>query len=502
MPSPTLWSPAAGGAPLRIRKRTAWIAVPVTLVSLSLLLTLDHASFLVAAPVLAIINIAVWFLVALWNRDGVLPVFEVGTICVAVTTLYSSYPLFAFLMADGSWTTLSDNRLQQWNPDFEALGRFAWRHVVYLGTFALVYQMVRGRASGALVPVKPLARHDTVVVVWLFFVLTTYFAAIWVLSGISYRPSYEDVRLGLVGVPRDLPYALQQISHNLYGMVPILKLCGIALLIQHWRYPASRLVLAVWLLGEIVLTAVRMGARSEAVILLLATALLYHRLVRPLSLRTVITAAATLVALVLLYGFGRDFANASAAIRNASYWSAANEFQILLGTAYDLHMQQATGELETVPWQVYASDLLMLIPSQLLPFAKIDPAEWYVGLLNLQGQQGLMFGVIAQAVIGYDWLELLVRGAVLGALFAFAHRMYARRAASFWATLLYLYLCLWSYYTFRASTFYFVYVILYRFLPTVIVVRAAAGLVRWAALAARPAPALLPDSRGPSCAGS
>ena len=487
---------------LDIRSRTLFVGIPTTVISLMMLLAVSDEARMLTAAVLAIANIAVWFLVILWNRDTAPPIFEVGTICVGFTALYSIYPLFAFLMAGGIWTPLSDSRLQQWTPDMHALGRFAWRYVAYLGAFAGMYLALRGRASATAISMRPLSRSGALVVVWLFLALTTYFAALLIVYGVSYDPSYQDVQLGLVGVSQDLPYLLQQISHNLRGVLVILKICGVALLMHSWRSPLSRTLLAIFLVAEVVATGFRMGARSDTVILLIAVALLYHRIVCPLSTRIIAAAGVGLLCLALLYGFARDFARAGTAARSASYWSAANEFQILMGTGYDLHMRNVTGALPPVPWQVHASDLLRLIPSQALPVAKVEPADWYLEQLKLQGKDvGLMFGVTAQSVIGYDWIDLVARGALLGALFAVLHRLYVANATSFWASVLYLYVCLWSYYTFRASTFYFLYVILYRFLPTMIAVRVGAGLVRQVCAKYAPAqqPATLSSS---SCAES
>ena len=54
---------------------------------------------------------------------------------------------------------------------------------------------------------------------------------------------------------------------------------------------------------------------------------------------------------------------------------------------------------------------------------KIDPADWYLEVVGIQGTgQGLMFGVIAQSIIGWGAVELALRGIALGTLFALMHR--------------------------------------------------------------------------------
>src|SRR5262249_7449970 len=99
---------------------------------------------------------------------------------------------------------------------------------------------------------------------------------------------------------------------------------------------------------------------------------------------------------------------------------------------------------------------------QLLPFAKLDPCLGYDAVYGFG--LGCMFGIASTT-------ELAVRALLLGAIFGVLHRWYVNHQSGYWATLFYLCLCLWSYYTFRASWFYFVYSIAYRFVPMLIGVR-------------------------------
>jgi hypothetical protein len=89
-----------------------------------------------------------------------------------------------------------------------------------------------------------------------------------------------------------------------------------------------------------------------------------------------------------------------------------------------------------------------------------------------------MFGVMSQAAIGLDWIEVALRGALLAACLAFMHRWYVRHALGFWPTLFYLFVSVWIYYTMRASTFYFLYNIVYQFLPLMVLTRLVDVLLR------------------------
>src|SRR5437588_11332669 len=98
-----------------------------------------------------------------------------------------------------------------------------------------------------------------------------------------------------------------------------------------------------------------------------------------------------------------------------------------------------------------------------------------------------MFGVMAQAVVGLGWIEVVLRAALLGVLAAAFHRWFTRNAHRFWVTLLYLYVTIWIYYTFRATSFWLFHSVVYEFLPVMLVVSLLAVILQ--RVSSRKAPA-------------
>jgi hypothetical protein len=143
-----------------------------------------------------------------------------------------------------------------------------------------------------------------------------------------------------------------------------------------------------------------------------------------------------------------DFSQADAGI-----FSGGNEFQGLLGTAYDVLQRKTDGA--HLPWYLYINDIITVLPpQQLMPFEKIAASEWYLREIGFSGTgQGFMWGVISQSIVGLDWLELALRGAILGYILARFHRWYLKHQSGFLTTLLYIYFCIKVYYTFRDTTF-------------------------------------------------
>jgi hypothetical protein len=144
--------------------------------------------------------------------------------------------------------------------------------------------------------------------------------------------------------------------------------------------------------------------------------------------------------------------HADYAVEGGGYLSGPNEFQAMLGTAYDVLERKNSGTY--IPWYLYLNDVMnVLPPQQMLPFEKVDGPEWYLREIGLSGSgHGYMWGVITQSIVGLDWLELALRGGLLGYVLARFHRWYIRRQSDFFATIFYMYLCLNIYNTFRNTT--------------------------------------------------
>ena len=217
-------------------------------------------------------------------------------------------------------------------------------------------------------------------------------------------------------------------------------------------------VLFAWIVAEVIQTLAIRGARTGLVLFLMAAALYYHRMIKPFSMRFLISSGVSLFALFIFLGFYRMYFDLEAlqidlSGADAGIFSVGNEFQSLLGTAYDVLQRKEYGTY--LPWYLYFNDFVTILPpQQFLPFEKVPGSEWYLREIGLsETGLGLMWGVITQSIIGLDWIELALRGGILGFLLAKLHRWYVRYQTGFVATLLYVYLCLRVYYTFRDTTF-------------------------------------------------
>jgi hypothetical protein len=423
----------------------------------------DHRALL--APIVVVAIVAVFYVAVLVSRDGKLPVFEAATLFVAATAAYTIIPLVQFLMGGmmaGPW---GDPRLYVWEPTPQEFGGFAWRHVVLLCSFVFPYLLVRGRRLYPLRDVYVPGRELFVsLVLWIAIVSLFFFTLEWYIG-----PQVSVYEGGTGAESRQLPHFVLQFANVLSIVRFTMKQCLVVMLVARWQRRLWRFVLFGWLAFEVVHVVVRMQGRTPAVLLLLTAIVSYHRLVKPLRVgRAAVIAAVVLIA-ILGYGAMRDIHEVG--VDRRSVWGSPTEFQILYGTAYDIHMKKKMGELPPVPPQLYFFDFYRIIPSQLLPFYKWDPSDWYLGVIGLSDSGvGLMFGFIAQAELGRGFIEVAIRGMLLGLFYAFAHRTYHRYSISFWGTIAYLFLLSWSYFAFRSTSFDILYRFVYYFVPTVLLV--------------------------------
>jgi hypothetical protein len=424
---------------------------------------------LIVTPMLAIAWIATIYLLTLWARDGSLPLFEAGTLCMLAITLYGVLALAGFFLMHGQWDPFSDGRLRPYAFIPSELGLFGWRYVVYAATFCATYLLVRGRAkvrSTAFILPNTASQRAIYVV---FFALYACKIALKVVY--DYDPddfSYTDLGGSVArSMAKVIPYFILQIGHNVLGALFVAELGVMMLLAAQWRKRWCRYVLGAWLAYEFMDTVIKLGSRGRLVLLLVSAGVLYHRLVKPVGFRGLMIAGSLLLTAFLILGALRVVSSSEERTERSQHiLTGANEFQGLFTTAFDIHKRKELGEMPEVPWQVYVSDLYFVIPSQFLPFEKIDPSLWYIDVIGQTGQGiGYMFGVMAQAALGFGWIELALRGAVLAAVLALLQRWYVRHALYFWPTLLTLFVSIWTYYSMRATTFYFEYFVLYHFVP-------------------------------------
>lgn len=406
------------------------------------------------------------FVWVLWRKgSGLIPWFEIGSVYVTVVALYMAFPLIGFVMLGGTYTPLSDSRLINLAPDPHEMGTVAWLYVCHLLGFACVYLGVRGRLPVVRLHPRPPSVVAVLALVTAYLLIVGFEIGLGLFYNTaagSYAESY------LVG--QRLPLVVAQLLDHVRGMKYPLSLAVMAVLFTSYR--TSRPVIIAWLVLATSLGLARMGSRTDVVLLLLSATAMYHMLVAPLPARFVAGIAAAGLLGFLAFGIVRG----GNIVTNP--FSGTTEFEVLFANA--IHLARINRTIHDFPVALYWADVARLVPQQLVPFDKLDPAGWYVARFFPQyaaSGGGLAFGTIAEAVLTGGAVSALARGAALGLCFATIHRACLRHAHSFWAFVFYIWIMSLCYHSFRNTTFSLAVLIGYRFLPAVLAVTVLTTLV-------------------------
>ncbi len=416
---------------------------------------------LVAMPALTVLAIGLLFILTLAELDSEVPIGEIGAFFVAAVTLYAVFPLVGYLLRDMSFTRQNDPRLYYYQPGPQEMGLQGWRYVAYLLPCAAAYLMARGRTPLRADPLEApepgvfkAALVTTAALQILLFVYSLFY-------GVD-AASYAEKAQATAAMASQVPLGLLQVASHMGLAMITLKMLIMVILFEDYR--KYRAAIWIWLLAEAVLSVLQLGARSPLIFVILSAVFLYHRQVRQIRFWP----AAAMIAAALfgyqLFGLVRSFGTSS--IAGFNLLTGPGEFESHFATGFDIVRRRNVGSLPPVPLQLYFGDFLALIPSQILPFQKWTGAVWYLDILNVRSTgYGLTFGAIAESAIGFGWFDLVLRGAVLGSVFGWMCRWYARRGASFWVTALYLYLAVNCYNSFRSSSFYWIATLWLQVLP-------------------------------------
>lgn len=389
---------------------------------------------------------------------------EIGTLYAAIVALYVVIPLAAYLARGMTFTILNENRLFGADPIPEEIGLVGWWHVAHLCAFCLAYRALRGRDPSAAAGPPP-SRLRLLVALSLYALVTAYLVLIgrlFDLSAADYEESYV--------VLRRLPLLLAQATVHLDGIRLTLELVLLCLLFGDYRRYRPILFAAYALVAAA--TILRLGSRTEFVVLSAAYLLLYHQRVRPVSLARMallgLAAMAFFQAAGTLRGHVLEY--------DSDVWRRPfeynNEFEAVFANAFDLWRLRESGAIGRLPLGFYLVDLLAFVPQQISPIAKVSPSDWYIQTyypIAASGGSGYAFGTIAESILGGGWLDLLLRGALLGALAARLHHWCVRRR-TFWPGLVYLWASVQIYHAFRNTTFCLLGLFVYRVLPVVLAI--------------------------------
>jgi len=467
-------APHAGTS--RISLRFAAAVVGIYLVALLVVAfagALDAASRQVLWPVAATLaSVAVLVLTIRW-RDRFASYFEIGVVYAGVVALYAVVPPVIAMITHFEFSPDRDGRLSAGQPTPPQVASIIWWYAIYAAAFCAFYLLARPRHSLPIAPDRfrgwavPISAAILLVVAKLFDVVV---ALLFGAPGGTYSESYLFAR--------GLPVLWRQMANVFQGMEITLQIVILAALFCHYR--RTKWIILIFVAALVCWTVLRRGARTDLAIVVIAAMQLRDLLVRRISFRAIAAAGVAGFALFLAISVLRT--ESAFRMPTAEELSVSGtDFEGIFDTAYDLkYLQQASGAFRGKPALLFA-DVAGVVPQQFLPFPKTSAALWYVityyPTIFAEGG-GLAFGVVAEAIVGYGAIELLLRGAFVGILLALLQRWYVRGRGGVIFMAFYVWMTVMSYQMCRNTTLSIVSQTLYRFVPAVVATLLLAAALR------------------------
>tara|TARA_B100002019_G_scaffold131625_1_gene113098 strand:- start:15800 stop:17170 length:1371 start_codon:yes stop_codon:yes gene_type:complete len=425
-----------------------WISL-LTIIFAYLSFTFSEHFFLLFS-MFSLITIGLVFLFYLIRIEGRLEVFDAGAILIAITILYSFFPLLSFAVNGFEVNIFTEGRLRSYRISSQEMAAHSVNHLIYIFALTLSYMYFR--------PQKNLISFEN----QSFEPINSSEIFIGILFYIALNVA---LTLLLYAFPEDPPYFVRQILNNFSALTFVMSIWFFALTLINRKNKFFASLLFIYLFYEFAKVILGLSGRSWFFIHMLGLFFLYHRIVKPFSGSQIFYIFLIALSSFLLFGYIRT--GQAAILSVAGFFTGNEEFSSLFATSYDLKIRlQEFSINETVPFSVTNFDYIALIPSQFLPFEKIDGPSWYIRLIGLQGTgYGAGFGVISQSIVGFGKLELIIRGILIGFIFSFLHRFVTRRKISIWRLVIYTYFAIQSYHIMRNGTGYLLYFFVYFILP-------------------------------------
>jgi hypothetical protein len=440
------------------------IGLLILLIVVVVLVTPSAAHAWVIAPLLTTVAAVGLFSLTLSGRYGSLPLDDLGLWHLGIVSLYIVLPLVVYVALGFQYTPLNDSRLFSAQPPPEFVAYVAWLHVIYLVAASAMYLWTTRGSTFRRSPVTPLATSTALaaICVWIGCeVFLTGMGIIYRLSSGSYLESYIVVQ--------ELPLVARQLYRLVTGIRVVASLFVLVWLFTN--YERRKWLIAAWIGVIAAATVFGGGSRTPLMIVLAGSVILYHRFVRPISFYRAFAIGLTVILVFTGLGVWRQVELAESG-EPFTLGVGTGEFDAVFGTAVDLEQRRIQHEYSIRSPALYLSEIVAPVPSQMLPFRKIDLSEWYLRSFYPEYRErggGFAFGVVAQGIVGWGWGEILVRGLIIGLLLGALTRWRLSQGHRPVAVVVYLWFTVLSYIAFRNTTLSVFATFLQQFLPAVVV---------------------------------
>jgi hypothetical protein len=427
-------------------------------------------------PTLVTLVAFLLFSLLLWARLGGNVFGELGFIYLAWAVVYTAIPGFGLAVGNAD----ESGPLSLLLPAPDELATHLWRHVLFIGSVSIGYLLVRGRTAIPERLLLPDPDHSSDRMVILLIGLIVVCIACLLLFSAPVTNYYEHyVRYEHLPWPvRKFVSVCVRLNIGFYSILLVL------LFLNYQRY--RRLIPLVLIALCVHETTYSLGSRILSLMILLQAALLYHLLVRRVSLMRALVACVLLGALFTGIEFIReaqgDLGEVQRRVSDEGL-RTAGEFGAVFLTGFHLYAERAQGSLPPIEWPMFFNDFISLVTFG--DFTRWNPMEWYARNYHPDALVApLTLSPIADSAIWGGEIDLFFRGFVNGAFFALIVRWFMRWRTRWWGLVVYTFCHATAIITLKYSVLYHLTPLLKTVLPAILVF----AVIRW--LSRVPAPPL------------
>jgi len=412
-------------------------------------------------PTLAAVAVfAVFSAVLKWQVGGNL-FGELGFLYLGLAVAYTVLPASGFIQGD----VKPGDPLALLSPTSSELGTHLWRHVLFVFGVAAGYLLARGRRTSQLITIKDPRGKDGPTIVFLIgtisiCILCIVFMSAPVQSYVDHYTRYDH----LPWLSRKFVSVCLRMSFGFYTLLLVF------LFLNYKKYKLLiPIVVAVICAHE---TLYSLGARIQALIILLATLCLYNYTVRSISLKKGLMACVALAALFsaieLFRESGFDLSLARDVVSERGF-RFGSEFGSVYYPGFHLYEERAMGGLPPTEWPMFFNDFISTITFG--DFTRWNPMAWYARNYYPRSVVApFTLGPIADSAIWGGEVDLLLRSLINGAWFAFLVRWFVRHKHRWWGVTIYVYCYATCILALKYSVFYHLTPLLKTVLPTLLIV--------------------------------
>lgn len=382
-------------------------------------------------------------------KHGRLRAIDLGVVVVWIAFLYSFTPLMGIWLASLDVGVLADNRLGDDVPDMDSVLIVATSYAAFMLAFAISYSTARRADCGRLVTWQVTPSFALRRLVWLMIVIKLALFGMGLGFAADVGDDYGSSYLAFLGQP---VWILQLV--NMLRMMDIAVMV-LVIVVACSLAPMHRILAAALVVLQIVIAIAWGGSRTSAVLSAFAYMVAWSIYGRGFKVGTLASFAGLGVAGFLIVGQLRDnLLTGDESVFLQLFQSG--EFLAVFVNSLDLLERAGDKDLEMIRGNLYFVDLLRIIPQQIVGDLKFDPAVFYVRnyypeYFDLGG--GLAFGTIAESTVGFGWPEALIRGGLLGVIYALVANHCLSGRITIIRAFVYVWFVIMAYQSIRDTTF-------------------------------------------------